>query len=125
MSNHLKLSSLDCCHCCTYAGGGSRDYNHSKALPLFCQCTENLADIDAKKEVATMIESFDYIQEVVVWYMTHQLKAKMKYCEGQVEYFGKKGTSLLGLMIVTSYKGSGLDNPGGFQYEFVDIVVEG
>ena len=49
----------------------------------------------------------------------------MKFCEGRVEYFGRKGISLLGSMIISHYPGNEIGYHGGFQYEFFDVIVEG
>jgi len=46
----------------------------------------------------------------------------MKYREGQVDYFGKKGMSLLGSMVIESV--NDCDNIA-LKYEFVDYVVKG
>jgi hypothetical protein len=56
--------------------------------------------------------------------MDHKQKVLgMKYREGQVEYFGKKGMSLLGTMQVRWVVD--INGDGGFQYAFVDYVVKG
>ena len=47
----------------------------------------------------------------------------MKYREGQVEYFGKKGMSVLGVMIVVWTTKE--DGTCGFEYHFFDIVMKG
>ena len=47
----------------------------------------------------------------------------MKYREGQVEYYGKKGMSLLGSMIVECVDQD--DDGVGFKYTFVDYVIKG
>mmetsp|Transcript_21013 Transcript_21013/g.29472 ORF Transcript_21013/g.29472 Transcript_21013/m.29472 type:complete len:980 (-) Transcript_21013:30-2969(-) len=67
--------------------------------------------------------------------MDHKQKIlQMKYREGQVEYYGKKGMSMLGTMVVqwitksTSVKENGVNvqkEVGGFQYKFVDYVFKG
>ena len=48
----------------------------------------------------------------------------MKYREGKVEYFGKKGMYLLGFMVVSHYPGNESGYQGGFQYKFVDVVAD-
>lgn len=47
----------------------------------------------------------------------------MKYRESQVEYFGKKGMSLLGSMEVRWVENS--DGTEGFTYSFVDYIIRG
>ena len=70
---------------------------------------------------ASLKESNDRVLVV----MDHKQKVlPMKFHEGQVEYFGKKGMSLLGFMIVSNYS-EGDESDSGYQYEFIDVVVEG
>ena len=67
--------------------------------------------------------------------MDHKQKIlQMKYREGQVEYYGKKGMSMLGTMIVQwvtrtiKVKEDGVEvqkEVGGFQYKFVDYIFKG
>ena len=108
-------------------------------------------------EIQSMIQLLPYIQEVVIWFMSHQLRVKvqfnaitkikeelktnpnhvlvvldhkqkvllMKYREGQVEYFGKKGMSILVFMIMSHYPGNENVDQGGLQYNFFDVVVKG
>ena len=45
----------------------------------------------------------------------------MKYRESQVEYYGKKGMSLLGMMIICWKKG---ENEAGYEYSFHDYIVK-
>jgi hypothetical protein len=49
----------------------------------------------------------------------------MRYREGQVEYFGKKGMSLLGTMIVQANTGGNNDDEPAVDYCFVDFVIKG
>eukprot|EP00957_Ditylum_brightwellii_P157963 12023659-Ditylum_brightwellii.AAC.1 len=59
--------------------------------------------------------------------MDHEQKAlSMKYQEDQVEYFGKKGMSLPGFIVMSHYLGNtdAVNNIGRFQYELIDIVLE-
>eukprot|EP00957_Ditylum_brightwellii_P093317 7106261-Ditylum_brightwellii.AAC.1 len=46
----------------------------------------------------------------------------MKYCKGQVEYYGKKGKSCLGAMVVQWLKKG---NCWGYLYKFINIVFQG
>ena len=67
--------------------------------------------------------------------MDHKQKIlQMKYREGQVEYYGKKGMSMLGTMIVQwltktiKVKEDGVEvqkEVGVFQYKFVDYISKG
>ena len=67
--------------------------------------------------------------------MDHKQKIlQMKYHEGQMEYYGKKGMSMLGTMIVQwvkkiiKVKEDGVEvqkEVGGFQYKFVDYIFKG
>ena len=55
----------------------------------------------------------------VLMVIDHKQKVlQMKYREGQVEYYGKKGMSVLGAMIVTW-------KTKGFEYKFIDCVFKG
>ena len=47
----------------------------------------------------------------------------MKYREGQIEYYGKKGMSLLGAMFVQCVRN--YDGYTGVKYSFVDYVIKG
>ena len=47
---------------------------------------------------------------------------QMEYCEGQVEYYGKKGKSCLGTMVVQWVK---KNDHWGYSYQFIDIVFKG
>ena len=56
--------------------------------------------------------------------MDHKQKVlSMKYREGQVEYYGKKGMSLLGSMIIECVIDD--DDDVAFRYTFVDYVIKG
>ena len=46
----------------------------------------------------------------------------MRYREGQVEYFGKKGMSLLGTIIIEGVRN---DPNAKWSYNFVDYIVKG
>ena len=55
--------------------------------------------------------------------MDHKQKVQnMKYREGQVEYYGKKGMSVLGTMVV-QWLTKDDSNEMGFQYSFVDYII--
>ncbi len=57
--------------------------------------------------------------------MDHKQKnLQMKYREGQVEYYGKKGMSMLGTMKV-QWKSHAGTTGSGFQYSFVDYIFKG
>ena len=51
----------------------------------------------------------------------------MKYREGQVEYYGKKGMSLLGAMEVqwVTHTNAAGETVGGFQYKFTNYIFKG
>ena len=49
----------------------------------------------------------------------------MKYCEVQMEYFGKKGMYLFGFIIVSHYLVNENGDQGGLQYEFIDVLFDG
>ena len=58
-------------------------------------------------------------------YMIPDYKQKvfqMRYREGQVHYYGKKGMNLLGILEI-GWKVDG--NVSGFKYQFVDNVIKG
>ena len=56
--------------------------------------------------------------------MDHKQKVQsMKYREGQVEYYGKKGMSVMGVMLVQWMEND--DGKKGFKYSFVDYIVKG
>ena len=46
----------------------------------------------------------------------------MMHCEGQVDYFGKKCMSLLGMMEVRRKVDGKIS---GFKYSFVDYIIKG
>ena len=50
-----------------------------------------------------------------------------RYTEGQVEYFGKRGMSLLGFMLIRRINKKNKDDVGvtGLIYEFYDVVIKG
>ena len=171
----MQLHSRDRLYCVTYASGGKCSHKHqrnlrqkcnecfnlftSKALPVFNECVSEFSVNmdDTKHEIDSMIQALPYIQEVLIWFMSHRLRAKvqfnaitkikeelktnpdhvlvvldhkqkffpMKYYEGQVEYFSKKGMYIFGFMTVSHYSGNENGDQGGFQYEFVDVFVEG
>eukprot|EP00957_Ditylum_brightwellii_P007135 542022-Ditylum_brightwellii.AAC.1 len=55
----------------------------------------------------------------VLMVIDHKQKVlQIKYREGQVEYYGEKGLSVLGAMIVTW-------KTNGFKYTFIDCVFKG
>lgn len=126
----------------------------TKVVSIMKVAKSYIVDADFKIEIDSMLSAFHFIQKTVIWYMSHKLRAKVqflaiakikgvvktdrscvlivmdhkqkilpqKYREGQVEYFGKKGMSLLGFMIVRGY----IDGEeSGYEYNFIDVVVEG
>ena len=57
--------------------------------------------------------------------MDHKQKVQnMKYREGQVEYYGKKGMSVLGTMVV-QWVTKDDDKEMGFQYSIMDYIISG
>jgi hypothetical protein len=60
---------------------------------------------------------------IVYVVIDHRQKVEqMRYREGQVEYYGKKGMSVLGAMF-SRWKDDGENR--GFQYSFVDYIIDG
>ena len=49
-------------------------------------------------------------------------KLQVRYCEGEVDYYGKKGMSLLGIMEISWIVDGEVSI---FEYSFVDYVIRG
>ena len=60
-----------------------------------------------------------------LWFDHKQKIIPMGFCEGQIEYFGKRGMSLLGFMLVIrGIKGFDGKTKEGITYYFYDVVMD-
>ena len=67
---------------------------------------------DLKEDKSTVLMIIDHKQKI----------EPMKYRESQIEYYGKKGMSFIG-MIMIRWKIA--DDEMGYEYSFCDYVVKG
>ena len=67
---------------------------------------------DLKKDTSTVLMIINHKQKM----------EPMKYRESQIEYYGKKGMSLLGMMMI---RWNIADDKIGYEYSFHDYVVKG
>jgi hypothetical protein len=169
---HLNLDAEESCHSCRFGSNAGALDNHpsssncemcaecmtffDKTLELLEHCdsivAHQLLDIEIRKEIESMRKTTPVLQEIVLQYMAHRLRAKVQfaaikkirselsthnallvmdhkqkvlpqaYREGQVEYFGKRGMSLLGAMLVRKVIRD--DGEACLEYHFFDIAVE-
>lgn len=97
-------------------------------IPKLAECVIHYAShrLRANVQFAATRSIYDSMKadpSIVLMLPDHKQKVlQMRYREGQVEYYGKKGMSLLGMMEVR-WKVDGDDS--GFEYSFVDYVVKG
>jgi hypothetical protein len=175
---HLNIDSVKKDHCCRFAVNKESTCTHTHEHAHCKQCVETFncverfrsllyfidetcrvknveLDKETKTELATMEKAAPFVEQHVVHYLAHRLRAKVQFTsirrtyseiteidvlivmdhkqkvlpmmfrEGQVEYFGKRGMSLLGAMMVrrTTREING-EMKTGLEYVFIDIVID-
>ena len=76
-----------------------------------------------QRRVMKLKEEMTKDKSCILIVLDHKQKIlPMKYREGQIEYFGKKGMSLLGTMHVVYTEQNGTK---GYRYSFEDYIVSG